>query len=90
MNVHNAYTTESKKMKTTPTQKIEALPVDTRILYTGDVCNQRGQGTIRTVVQTKWGTDYVIRLEDGRVINTPVTNVTTNHADKTFRFFAVL
>lgn len=45
---------------------IEILKEKTRIYYTGDMANDEGFGCIKAVLWSKWGTEYDIKLDDGR------------------------
>ena len=49
---------------------MEILKQYTKIYYTGDMANDEGFGHIKKVMITKWGTNYSIKMDDGRSLNT--------------------
>ena len=45
------------------------LSKNERIYYTGDMANIEGTGTITAINNNKWGSNYIIKMDDGRTLN---------------------
>lgn len=49
------------------TQAYKNLPVGTRVIYTGDMANHAGRGSVVAVTSNRWSPcQYDLLMEDGR------------------------
>lgn len=57
----------------TKENKVE-LKKGIRIYYNGDMANHEGTGAVIEIKETKWGTDIIIKMDDGRDITVSPCN----------------
>ena len=73
-------------------QKIKERKMEqgTRIYFHGDMANSEGTGTVIEIKETKWGTDIIIKMDDGRDITVSPCNFSSEYKGNGLTRFVTL